>query len=66
MKNQTPFEGTPTTRCYPRTMDEAFPNDVDRAKWWYPPEKHWTVGEILMLLAGLCLWAVLAYYFAKD
>jgi len=56
----------PTTRCYPRTMDEAFPNDIDRAQWWYPPEKKWTVTEVLMLLAGLCIWAALAYYFSKD
>lgn len=29
------FEGWPTTRCYPRTLDEAFPND--RMGEWFEP-----------------------------
>lgn len=59
-------DNNPTSRRYPRTMDEAFPNDVDRAKWWYPPERTWTVSEVLFLIAGLLIWISLAYYFTKD
>lgn len=59
-------ESNPTTRMYPRTMDEAFPNDVDRAQWLYPPEKHWTIAEILLAIVGVALWIGLAYYFVKD
>lgn len=56
----------PTTRSYPRTMDEAFPNSAERAEWFYPPRKEWTWGEIVMLIVGAVVWIVLAYYFAKD
>jgi hypothetical protein len=27
------FEGWPTTRCYPRTLEEAFPQDR-LGEWW--------------------------------
>jgi len=30
----------PTTRCYPRTLAEAFPESIDRAEWFYPPEEN--------------------------
>jgi hypothetical protein len=34
MKKPNPkFEGWPTTRCYPRTLEEAFPQDR-LGEWW--------------------------------
>jgi len=60
------FQGTPTTRMYPRTLQEAFPNAAENAEWWYPPKKQWTISEVLMLAIGICMWIGIAYYFAKD
>lgn len=56
----------PTTRCYPRTMDEAFPNDVERAEWFYPPEREVTVVSVVLGGTGLCMWLGFAYLFAKN
>ena len=36
MKNQNDYEGWPTTRCYPRSLNEAFPKD-QMGDWW---ERH--------------------------
>lgn len=61
------FKGCPTTRCYPRSLDEAFPNSVERAEWFYPPEKQkLTVVELLMWSASVSMWIGLAYLFAKN
>lgn len=61
------FEGCPTTRMYPRTLAEAFPNTVDRAEWFYPPEpRKITVTEMLMWSAGVSMWIGLAYFFANN
>ena len=48
--------GWPTTRCYPRTTREAFPNDIENAQWWYPPERN----PMGLTVAGIVLWAVIA------
>jgi hypothetical protein len=55
------YEGWPTTRCFPRTTNEAFRDDVDNAKWWYPPEKTWQ--DRALFWTGMFLWGVLAVYF---
>lgn len=61
------FKGHPTTRLYPRTLDEAFPNSVDRAEWFYPPEKRpMTVTEMLMTTWAISTIIGLAYYFAQN
>lgn len=60
------YTGWPTTRCYPRTMDEAFPNDVSRTEWFYPPEPKHTWGNAIMFIAGIMLWVMLAYWFVKN
>ena len=52
--------GFPTTRCYPRTMLEAFPDDAENAKWWFPPEQRWQ--DKLFLALAVCLWLVIAVY----
>lgn len=54
----------PTTRRYPRTLNEAFPNDPENAKWFFPHETHITLGAYAYYAVGAVLWACLAYYFA--
>lgn len=63
----TDYQGCPTTRAYPRTLAEAFPNTVDRAEWFYPPEKRpLTVLEWGMLTFAISMWIGLAYFFANN
>lgn len=59
-------ELNPTTRCYPRTMKDAFPDDVENAEWFYPPERDPNVTSLLVGGTGLCIWLALAYLFAKN
>lgn len=57
----------PTTRRYPRTIEDAFPNSVELANWWYPPEKRkLTVVELFMWTTGVLAWIGLAYFFSKN
>jgi hypothetical protein len=56
----------PTTRCYPRTMNEAFPDDVGNAEWFFPPERNTTTASIIVGGTGLSIWLGLAYLFAKN
>ena len=64
---RTKYEGHPTTRCYPRSMDEAFPNSVERAEWFYPPEPYKpSVVELLMVGFGVSTFIGLAYLFARN
>ena len=66
-KQTDTYKGCPTTRCYPRSLAEAFPNTVDRAEWFYPPEKEpWGVAEWLMWSAAITMWVGLAYFFASN
>ena len=58
--------GWPTSRTYPRTMEEAFPNDAERANWFYPPENKRGYRNAVMFIAGAMMWVALAYYFAKN
>ena len=46
----------PTTRCYPHTTDEAFPDKVARAQWFYPPERSVYKRHIALGLLGICMW----------
>jgi len=56
----------PTTRCYPRTLAEAFPESIDRAEWFYPPEQNNGWRNVLMGYVALVMWVGLAYYFSKN
>lgn len=64
MRNDDKY-GWPTTRRYPRTMNEAFPNDVENAKWWYPPERRNTIDKVVMFI-GIAIWLGVGYYFWKT
>ena len=64
---QTLEDLNPTTRRYPRTLEEAFPNTVERAEWFYPPERRMpSVIELLMWSIAVALWVGLAYMFSLD
>lgn len=65
-KSSLEFRGTPTTRMYPRTLAEAFPNSIERAEWFYPPERATTWKDVVIFMVGVMIWIGLAYYFAKD
>ena len=55
----------PTTRRYPRTIEEAFPDSIERAEWFYPPERHWTFWDYALTATGVFIWIQLAYYLAS-
>lgn len=46
-------------------MLEAFPDSIEAAKWWYPPERQIGILEIALWTAGISMWIGLAYYFAN-
>lgn len=48
----------PTTRSYPRRMEDAFPNDVENAQWFYPPERKRSLTNAALTIAGIVMWAV--------
>lgn len=56
--------GWPTSRCFPRTMNEAFPNDVENAQWWYPPEQRWQ--DKLLFAVGVIAWIAICVYLWKT
>lgn len=58
--------GWPTTRRFPNTLAEAFPNDAERAEWFHPPEKRRGWGNAVMLIAGLMLWCALGWLLLKG
>ena len=65
-KSSLEFRGTPTTRMFPRTIEEAFPNSMERAEWFYPPERTTTWKDVAFMWVGVVFWIVLAYYFARN
>lgn len=52
----------PTTRCYPRSLADAFPDSIERAEWFYPPDKQWSGWDYVLCGVGAFLWIQLAYY----
>jgi hypothetical protein len=63
----TNYEGTPTTRTYPRSLKEAFPHDQENLEWFIRPPKHeFTMLEVFMIYIGLIIWVGLAYYFVRN
>lgn len=53
--------GWPTTRCFPRTMLDAFPDDAENAQWFYPPEQRWQ--DKVYFYLGVLFWVVIGIYF---
>lgn len=56
----------PTTRCYPRTLRDAFRDEVEEAKWFHPPEKNYGASNVVTAMVGICMWIGIAYLFAKN
>ena len=56
--------GWPTARCFPRTTNKAFPNDVANAQWWYPPEQRWQ--DKVLFAIGVFGGGALALYFWRT
>jgi uncharacterized membrane protein YkgB len=52
----------PTTRKYPRTLEEAFPKDPENAKWLYTDEyKSYKWADVLSVVIVIA-WAMVLYY----
>ena len=66
-KKQDSFQDrNPSTKRFARSLEEAFPDSIERAQWWYPPEPHQpTVLEMFLWAVGISMWIGLAYYFAN-
>lgn len=56
--------GWPTSRCFPRTTDDAFKHLGEGSQWWYPPEQRWQ--DKLMLAVSVAMWLGIAIYFWKT
>jgi len=56
--------GYPTTRCFPRTSDDAFRHLGQSTEWFFPPEQRWQ--DKVFLALGVCLWVAVGIYFWKT
>ena len=64
---QTLEDLNPTTRRYPRTLEEAFPNTVERAEWFYEPEaRKLTPVEWFLWLSAVLMWAGLGILLLRS
>jgi hypothetical protein len=53
-------EGCPTTRCFPRTADDAFRHLGDGMETFFPPEQRWQ--DKAFFAFAVCCWIVLGFY----
>lgn len=58
--------GWPTTRCYPRTMEDAFKHLGCDPEWFFPPDRRRGWTNAVMLIAGIMLWVGLIYLLLKG
>lgn len=54
--------GWPTSRCYPRTMEDAFKHLGCDPEWFFPPEKQHNWQNTTMLAVAIWMWIGLVYY----
>jgi hypothetical protein len=52
----------PTTRKYPRTLDEAFPNDAESAKWLHTEESKPSIWLEIASVVAIIAWVLFLYY----
>lgn len=52
--------GWPTTRRFPRTINDAFQDSVENAQWWYPPER--SASDMTLRWLSVALWICLGLY----
>jgi hypothetical protein len=55
----------PTTRMYPRTMQDAFKQDCEYANAIESPPERISLHDIVVTTVGLCMWIGLIYFFVK-
>lgn len=60
-----PRDHNDTTRCYPRSMREAFPNDANYSEYIDYPDEEISRSDILTAGVSLMLWVCLGYLLAK-
>lgn len=53
--------GCPTTRCFPRTTDDAFRHLGEGTESFFPPEQRWQ--DKVMFAFGVCCWVALGYVY---
>ena len=58
------YKGWPTTRCYPRTLAEAFPKDPENYVWFHKPTRERGKLELTMLGLAFWIWLGLAYWWS--
>ena len=56
-------EPWPTSRKFPRTMEEAFPDPAREAEWLEPPERGWDSTDVFVCVLAL-FFALLVLYFS--
>jgi hypothetical protein len=47
----------PTTRCFPRTLNEAFPQDS--SNWIEEPEESIGFWDLCMVIVSLTIWVII-------
>lgn len=60
-----PRDHNHTTRCYPRSMREAFQNDANHAEYIEAPAETISNHDLIVVGVSLMLWVCLGYLFAK-
>ena len=56
----------PTTRCYPRRSEDAFPDPVANSQWWYPPERSMHTRHIVLGCIGIVMWIGVGIFLLKG
>ena len=56
----------PTTRCYPRRLEDAFRDPVAESQWFYPPERNTHLRDIALGVIGCVLWVGIGYLLVKG
>lgn len=51
----------PTTRMYPRTLAEAFPQHAEYANWIECPPEKISLHDIVVSIAAFLMWVGLVY-----
>ncbi len=60
-------ELNPTTRMFPRTLNDAFHHLGEGSQWFYPPEKRIvSFWDIVLGGAGILLWLFSAFLIATP
>ena len=53
-----------TTRRYPRTLKDAFPDDAEYGEWLYEPDARWDGWDFILAVVFALLWVGIFYLVA--